>query len=91
MAIKSQEKISEKIPDKFLKIEIYTPVKAIRRKCFDCTGGHWLEIKKCPNVACALFPYRFGKRPTADIEKEIDNASRIALSEKKPPLGRGVF
>ena len=44
-----------------------TPIKAIRKKCLDCTAGSRKEIRLCPAVECALYPYRFGRRPTEAI------------------------
>lgn len=43
-----------------------TPLKAIRRMCYQCTNFQSKEIKECPIVECALYPYRMGKRPLAD-------------------------
>ena len=40
-----------------------TPIKAIRKKCLDCTCYQPKEIRLCPVVECALYPYRFGRRP----------------------------
>jgi hypothetical protein len=47
-----------------------TPLKAIRKKCFECSNGQNKEIRDCPcfenNGAiekCSLYPYRLGKRP----------------------------
>jgi hypothetical protein len=42
---------------------IYTPLKAIRRKCLDCCCGSSQEVSHCPVHSCTLYPYRFGKRP----------------------------
>jgi len=42
-----------------------TPMKAIRKKCLDdCSNGSYKEVKLCPITDCALYPYRFGKRPS---------------------------
>ena len=35
-----------------------TPVKAIRAKCIECSGGNRSQIKDCP-----LYAYRHGKNP----------------------------
>ena len=43
---------------------VLTPVKAIRAKCLDCSGGSEKEVRECRIVACSLHPYRMGKRPT---------------------------
>ena len=40
-----------------------TPIKAIRKKCLDCTCGQIVEIRECPVIECALYPYRMGRRP----------------------------
>jgi hypothetical protein len=50
-----------------------TPVKAIRKKCLDCTCGQMKEIRLCPVVSCACYPYRMGTRP--------DEATLLSLKE----------
>ena len=50
---------------------VKTPIKAIREKCLDCTAGSRKEIRLCTVVQCALYPYRFGKRPTQAIVDTI--------------------
>jgi hypothetical protein len=50
-------------------MEILTPIKAIRAKCVDCSGGQLGEVRLCPVTTCALWPYRMGKRPT-DVDHE---------------------
>ncbi len=40
-----------------------TPMKAIRLKCLDCSGNSYKEVELCPIHNCALYPFRFGKRP----------------------------
>jgi len=50
-----------------------TPIKAIRKKCLDCTCGQIVEIRECPVIECPLYPYRMGRRPdqaTKDTIKE---------------------
>lgn len=44
-------------------MEHLTPIKAIRAKCLDCSGGQYKEVRLCPVTSCALWPYRKGKRP----------------------------
>ena len=44
-----------------------TPIKAIRKKCLDCTCGQVKEIRLCPVVSCACWSYRFGRRPDKAI------------------------
>lgn len=38
-------------------------MKAIRAKCFDCSGGNFAEVRKCVSVACSLWPLRLGSIP----------------------------
>ena len=65
---------------------INTPIKSIREKCLDCTNGSRKEIRLCTVVQCALYPYRFGKRPTQAIVDTIkDNY------EKNPKPTRGLL
>ena len=40
-----------------------TPIKAIRKKCLECCGNHYSEIRHCQISDCPLYPYRLGKRP----------------------------
>jgi len=47
-----------------------TPVKAIRSKCIDCSGGSYKEVTLCPIVDCPLYPYRYGKRPTSSSKQK---------------------
>jgi len=43
-----------------------TPVKAIRKKCLDCSAYQPKEVRLCTMLDCSLFPYRMGKRPRKD-------------------------
>lgn len=40
-----------------------TPIKAIRAKCMECSGGSFKEVRECHITDCALHPYRLGKNP----------------------------
>lgn len=40
-----------------------TPMKAIRAKCLDYCCGSSKEVRLCPCVDCALYPFRFGRNP----------------------------
>ena len=51
-----------------------TPIRAIRKKCMDCTCNQPKEIRLCTIIDCPLYPYRFGHRPdkaTIDTLKEF--------------------
>lgn len=38
-----------------------TPLKMIRQKCLECSSWQPSEVKTCPVVDCALYPFRFGR------------------------------
>jgi len=52
---------------------VLRPLKAIRAKCLDCSGGMRNEVKNCKLERCPLWPYRMGKRPTKDGSSEDDD------------------
>lgn len=43
-----------------------TPVKAIRAKCIECSGGNRSEADRCQIKDCPLYAYRHGKNPTGN-------------------------
>jgi len=40
-----------------------SPIRAIRAKCLDCSGGNDAEVRKCVAVGCALWAFRMGHNP----------------------------
>ena len=40
-----------------------SPLKAIRAKCFDCSGYQVSEVRLCEAVKCPLWPFRPGRHP----------------------------
>lgn len=40
-----------------------TSVKAIRRNCLKCQGGHPSLVRNCDSTDCDLFPFRLGRNP----------------------------
>jgi len=50
-----------------------TPLRAIRAKCFDCSGGQPSEIRSCPIMDCPLYPFRLGKNPFSKRKGNIAN------------------
>jgi len=55
-----------------------TPVKAIRRKCLECSNRKM--IRECPEAACPLFIYRMGCNPA---RKRIGGNPKYTLLSKK--------
>lgn len=54
-------------------MKIYTPLKAIRKKCLDCCSGQVVEVRECPCKHCTLWPYRMGHRPEKNITEDKDD------------------
>jgi hypothetical protein len=40
-----------------------TPIKAIRKKCLECTSNQYKTVRLCEEKECPLHDYRMGKRP----------------------------
>ncbi|RLF96486.1 hypothetical protein DRN58_09665 [Thermococci archaeon] len=74
-----------------------TPMKAIRKKCLECSGGQQKEIKFCNIYDCPLYPYRMGSYPRPeDLSKEfitntdlLDEDTKRAILENYPLLEDG--
>jgi|EndMetStandDraft_5_1072996.scaffolds.fasta_scaffold283667_2 hypothetical protein len=56
-------------------------LKAIRRKCLDCSGGTDAAIRSCTVHACPLFEFRHGRNPNIvrTPERKEADARRLAL------------
>lgn len=52
-----------------------TPLRAIRAKCIDCSGGSVKEVRLCTLENCPLFPYRSGHKP-----KDNQNINEVTKS-----------
>ena len=61
-----------------------TPVKAIRKKCLDCSCWSHKEVRECTVISCPIYPYRFGRRPTKSI---VDTLKRFYAENVKPTKG----
>ena len=46
--------------------KIVSPLKAIRAKCIDCSGGQLKEVKECIITDCPLYPFRMGTNPNRE-------------------------
>ncbi len=51
-----------------------TPMRAIRKKCLECSNNQWKEVELCPIGYCSLYSYRFGKRPETVARKKSKHA-----------------
>jgi hypothetical protein len=48
-----------------------TPLRAVRQECLDCCGGSANEVRLCVSKSCPSWPFRFGRRPTAELKAEV--------------------
>ena len=53
-----------------LKTKNLTGMSAIRAKCMECSSFSTVDVKKCPIVNCALYPFRLGKYPKSKKDSE---------------------
>lgn len=58
-----------------------TPLKAIRKRCLDCSAYNPREVRLCPCVECPLYSYRMGVRPST-YEKRRASKGVEAVEEK---------
>lgn len=63
----------------------FSPLRAIRAKCLECSGGSYAEVTACPVTGCALYSYRSGHRPkTAEGKRrELTPAQAAALQRAR--------
>lgn len=56
-----------------------TPLKAIKQKCFECSGNSINEVKICAVEDCFLYPFRLGKN--SKIKKQLSEEEKLAKVE----------
>jgi hypothetical protein len=69
-----------------------TSIRAIQRRCLDCSGGSKAEVRNCERVGCDLHPNRLGNNPNRKMsaeQREIAAARLKANIERarRPKLG----
>lgn len=65
---------------------VTNPVKAIRKKCLECSAGQIKEVELCPITDCALYPFRFGKNPYRQkriLTEEQRTAMALVLAKNR--------
>tara|TARA_Y100000310_G_scaffold103891_1_gene102224 strand:+ start:451 stop:687 length:237 start_codon:yes stop_codon:yes gene_type:complete len=67
------------------KIKQLTPlIKAIKDRCYDCSGKNYYEVKMCVCPDCPLYPYRMGlNSQEAKITRENSEKSAENVSEEE--------
>ena len=67
--------------------KVQTPLKALRAKCIDCSGGSRSEVKHCPVTDCPLYPFRtrFWRSTSRCFpERPCDFYSRMIRALERP-------
>ena len=56
-----------------------TPLKAIKYRCRDCSGGSKVDVRACSYADCPLHPFRLGKNPNRmmSAEQRLIAAARL--------------
>lgn len=62
---------------------ILTPVKSIRKKCLDCSGGSRKEVRECMLTDCPLHPFRMGKNPNCKPRKSKGEDSPTVVGKER--------
>lgn len=58
-----------------------SPIKAIRAKCVDCSGGSESEARKCVSIRCPLWCFRMGKN-VFHARTEMTDEQRAAVTDR---------
>jgi hypothetical protein len=67
---------------------ITSPLKAIREHCLECVGRSSPEVDLCPATLCALYKYRYGRRPPAEKRKlSPETIKRLKVMSDKAKAG----
>jgi len=58
--------------------KVARPLRAIRLKCYDCSGFNWNEVANCTHTTCILWPLRYGRKPkNAAYSKNVGSAEYV--------------
>ena len=69
-----------------------TPLQAMRAKCLDCSSHKPKEVRECPAISCAIYPYRLGHNPSrkgvgpGSVIKDQENAVQSLKTPKNEVL-----
>jgi hypothetical protein len=69
--------------------DLHSALKAIRRKCHDCSGALKSEVRNCAFKDCALHSFRQGKNPNRTYSPEA--RARRAEHLAKLKIGRALI
>jgi len=53
-------------------------LKAIKERCYECSGFDTKEVKECNLTKCFLYPYRLGKNPKREGKGILANINHYS-------------
>ena len=62
-----------------------TPMKAIRKKCLDCSCGSSEEVKNCFAKKCTVYQFRFGYKLDENgkrRKRDLTDEQRYEMAER---------
>ena len=62
------------------------PLKALRLRCIDCSGGSANEVRLCTAIQCPAWPFRMGENPWRAPASEAQLAHTRSLVTKRASL-----
>lgn len=63
-----------------------SPLRALRLRCIDCSGGSAAEVRGCEIEKCPAWPFRMGKNPWRAPQSEAQLAHSRTLASGRPRL-----
>ena len=63
-----------------------SPLKALRLRCIDCSGGSANEVRLCTAIQCPAWPFRMGENPWRAPASEAQLAHTRSLVTKRASL-----
>ena len=64
------------------------PLKALRLRCIDCSGGSANEVRLCTAMQCPAWPFRMGENPWRAPASEAQLAHTRSLATKRASLSK---
>jgi hypothetical protein len=66
------------------------PLKALRLRCIDCSGGSAAEVRLCIAVTCPAWPFRMGVNPWRVPASEAKRERARALLTERGRLAKNL-
>ena len=64
-------------------METLTPLKAIKKYCFECSGENRAQVRGCSALGCPLYPFRLGHGAGRQMTEEQRQLATERLQKYK--------